>query len=167
MPAMNSLFARFARSASSIAWLRSRVRSATRCSSSAAWRCSSLVQARVLDRGGGLGGERLGPVDVGLAERVRLRALERADADHLSAGAQRHPDPAPHLRLREERLAVGVALAVVDHDGLPLVEHLPHQRMPAQLRQAFGNADVSSCSSPRLAPTTSCEPSLSRTRALV
>ena len=46
-----------------------------------------VVQSRVLDRGGCLGGQRLRPLHVRLAERGRLWALERADPDHLAAGA--------------------------------------------------------------------------------
>ncbi len=84
---MNSLFARFARSASSIACRRSSRALRDALLELGRVALQLVVQPRVLDRGGRLGGQRLGPVDVRLDERVRLRALERAEADHLPAGA--------------------------------------------------------------------------------
>src|SRR5262249_19652523 len=91
-----------------------------------------VVQAGVLDRAGRVGGQRLRPVHVLLAEGARLRALDSAEADDLTGGAERHADPALHALRHEQGLPVGACACVVEDDRASFFEDLPNRLAFAQ-----------------------------------
>src|SRR5262249_45951484 len=83
-----------------------------------------IVEAGGLDRDGPVRRQRLGPVDVLLAERARLRALDRAEADHLTRRAERHADPALHELRREQSLALRARTRLVEDERSIVVDDL-------------------------------------------
>src|SRR6185436_10535886 len=88
-------------------------------------------------RGGGLAGERLGPVEVCGAERVGLVALEQAEPDQLAAGAEWDGDPAAGLVGGGEQVVVGVAGGVGDGGGLAVGEDALDERVAGEGGEAL------------------------------
>ena len=96
------------------------------------------VQARVLERGGGVDAELADDRQILLGERVPMRAEDVERADGPRAVDERHDDGRVHAG--HVPLVVGVEVEVVDEHGAAILhrqtdESLPH-RQPDRLRDA-------------------------------
>ena len=103
---------------------------------------AALVEARVLDGDGGVGGEHLDQALVLVAERVRALLVGQVEgADDAGARDDRHAEEGAHVRVRprppaaEARVARDVVRAV----GLRGLEHRAEQAVRARQRAHRGD----------------------------